>query len=144
MAIYCHISPDWFLTIIESLTAVSFELLTDIYIKYKLQNKNYRLDDLLTVHHGALMNQHQLDTLSLVFLKRVNASPCFERYSPTFRRLCTVAIWCKWLRRVCVDCVRVAVEPQTARSQHTSYAGNYTKSQLCTASWRWASNVRNM
>jgi hypothetical protein len=39
--------------------------------------------------------------------------------------------------------VQVAVEPQTARSQHTSYARNYTK-HLCRTSLRWASNARNM
>jgi hypothetical protein len=33
----------------------------------------------------ALVNQHQLDTLFLVFLLKVNASTCFERYSPIFR-----------------------------------------------------------
>jgi hypothetical protein len=56
-----------------------------------------------------LMNQHQLDTLFLVCLLRVNASTCFGRYSPIFRRLCTGAIWCNYVRRMCVDCVQVAV-----------------------------------
>jgi hypothetical protein len=36
------------------------------------------------------------------------------------------------------------VPPQPARSQHTSYARNYTKLQLCRASWRWTCNARNM
>jgi hypothetical protein len=53
---------------------------------------------LLTVHHGTLMNQHQLDTLLWVRLLRANASTCFGRYSPIFRRLCRVAIWCNWVR----------------------------------------------
>jgi hypothetical protein len=38
------------------------------------------LEVLLTVHHGTLMNQHQLDTLFLVCLLGVNASTCFGRY----------------------------------------------------------------
>jgi hypothetical protein len=62
------------------------------------------------------MNQHQLDTLFLVCLLGVNASTCFGRYSFIFTRLCTAAVWCNCVRRVCVDCVQVAVEP--ARSQH--------------------------
>jgi hypothetical protein len=57
-----------------------------------------------------LRNQHQLDTLFLVCLLGVNASTCFERYSPIFRRLCTVANWCNYVRRMCVDCVQVAVD----------------------------------
>jgi hypothetical protein len=64
-----------------------------------------------------LVNQHQLDTLFLVYLLGVNASTCFGRYSPIFRRLCTDAIWCNYVRRMCVDCVQVAVGPQPARSQ---------------------------
>jgi hypothetical protein len=56
-----------------------------------------------------LMNQHQLYTLFLVCLLSVNVSICFGRYSPIFRRLCTVAIWCNYVRRMCVDCVQVAV-----------------------------------
>jgi hypothetical protein len=35
---------------------------------------------LLTVHHGTLMNEHQLGTLFLVCLLRVNASTCLGRY----------------------------------------------------------------
>jgi hypothetical protein len=65
---------------------------------------------LLTVHYGTLINQRQLDTLFLVFLLGVNASTRFERYSPIFRRLCTDAMWCNYVRRMCVDCVQVAVE----------------------------------
>jgi hypothetical protein len=52
---------------------------------------------------------HQLDTLFLVCLLAVNVSTCFGRYSPIFRRLCTDAIWCNYVRRMCVDCVQVAV-----------------------------------
>jgi hypothetical protein len=39
---------------------------------------------------------------------RVNASKCFGRYSIIFRGLCTVALWCNCVRRICVDCVRPA------------------------------------
>jgi hypothetical protein len=53
-----------------------------------------------------LINQHQLDTLFLVCLLGVNASTCFGRYSPIFRRLCTDGIWCNYVRRLCVDRVR--------------------------------------
>jgi hypothetical protein len=49
-------------------------------------------DVLLTVHHGTLMNQHQLDALFLVCVLEVNTPTCFGRYSPIFRRLCTDAI----------------------------------------------------
>jgi hypothetical protein len=75
-------------------------------------------DVMLAVHHGTLMNQNQTDTLFLVCLLGVNASTCFGRYSPIFRRLCTVAIWCNYMHRMCVDYVQVAVEPnkQTNRS----------------------------
>jgi hypothetical protein len=45
------------------------------------------------LRHGTLMNQHQLDTVSLVCLLRVNASTCFGRYSPIFRGLCTGGVW---------------------------------------------------
>jgi hypothetical protein len=48
----------------------------------------------LTVHHGTLRNQNQLDTLFLVRLLGVNASTCFQRYSSIFRRLCPDAIRC--------------------------------------------------
>jgi hypothetical protein len=58
---------------------------------------------LLTVHHGTLMNHHQLGTLFLVCLLGVSASTCFGRYSPIFRRLCTDAVWCNYVRRMCVD-----------------------------------------
>jgi hypothetical protein len=89
-----------------------------------------------------LMNQRQLDMLSLVSLLRVNACTCLGRYSPIFRKLCTVALWCNCVRRTCVDCVLFAVQP--ARSQHTSYAHSHTKQQLCRASRRWVSNALNM
>jgi hypothetical protein len=49
-------------------------------------------DVLLTVLHGTLMNQHQLHTLFLVCLLGVNASTCFGRYWPIFRRFCTDAV----------------------------------------------------
>jgi hypothetical protein len=39
----------------------------------ELQLYTFSFDVLLTVHHGTLMNQHQLDTLFLVCLLRVNA-----------------------------------------------------------------------
>jgi hypothetical protein len=39
-----------------------------------------------------------------------------------------------YVRRMCVNCVQVAVEPQPTLSQHTSYARNYTKLHLCRAS----------
>jgi hypothetical protein len=58
--------------------------------------------NMLTVHHGTLMNQHQVYTLSLVCLLRVNASTCFGLYSSIFKRLCTVAIWCNCVRRMCI------------------------------------------
>jgi hypothetical protein len=58
------------------------------------------------------MNQYQLDTLFLVCLLKVNASTCFGRYSPIFRRLFTDVIWCNYVRRMRVDYVQVAVEPQ--------------------------------
>jgi hypothetical protein len=78
------------------------------------------LDVLLTVHHGILRNQHQLNTLFLVCLLGVNASTCFGRYSLIFRKLCTDAFWCNYVSRMCVDYVPVVVEPQPARSQHTA------------------------
>jgi hypothetical protein len=84
---------------------------------------------------------NESDTLSLVCLLRVNASTCFGLYTLVFRRQCKNAIWCNYVRRMCVDCVQVAVP---ARSQHTTYARNYTKQQLCRTSWRWTSNARNM
>jgi hypothetical protein len=40
-------------------------------------------DVLLTVRHGILMSQHQLDTLYLLCLLRVDASTCFRHYSPS-------------------------------------------------------------
>jgi hypothetical protein len=49
-------------------------------------------------------------------LLRVNASTCFGRYSPIFRRVCTSAIWCNCVCRRCVEC-----------TQHKAYARNYTK-----------------
>jgi hypothetical protein len=67
-----------------------------------------KLDVLLTVHHGTLINQHQLDTLFLVCLLIVNASTCFGRLLPIFGRLCTNAIWWSCVRRLCVDCMLVA------------------------------------
>jgi hypothetical protein len=47
-----------------------------------------------------------------------------------------------YFRHTSVDYVQVAAHP--AHSQHTPYARNYTKQPLCRASWRWASNARNM
>jgi hypothetical protein len=72
--------------------------------------KQSKFDVLLTVHHGTLMNQHQLDTLFLVCLLGVNASTCFGRYSSIFKRLFTDAIWYNYLRRMCVDYVQVLYE----------------------------------
>jgi hypothetical protein len=70
-----------------------------------------------------LINQHQLDTLFLVCLLRVNASTCFERYSPIFRRFCTVAIWCNCVRGMCVDRVQVAVNCNPhATNTHPTHA----------------------
>jgi hypothetical protein len=46
-----------------------------------------------------LMNQNQRDTLFLECLLGVNASTCFGRYSPIFRRLCADAIWCNYVLR---------------------------------------------
>jgi hypothetical protein len=81
-----------------------------IYIKYKLmwvfrgfKGVEYFFGGLVTV-----INQHQLDTLSLVCLLGVKAPKCFGRYSPIFRRICTDAIWCNYVRRMCVDYVQVA------------------------------------
>jgi hypothetical protein len=65
---------------------------------FNLYSKQVSFVVLLTVHHGTSMSQHQIDTLSLVCLLRVNASTCFGRYWPIFRRLCTVAIW--WNRNL--------------------------------------------
>jgi hypothetical protein len=112
------------------------------WIKLFIHNTNKCNFDIYK--YSLLMNQHQLDTLFLVCLLTVNASTCFERYSPIFRRFCTDDIWCNYVRRRCVDCVQVAVPPQPARIQHTSYARNHTNQQLSRASWRWASNARNM
>jgi hypothetical protein len=56
-----------------------------------------------------LMNQHQLDTLPLVYFIKSQCLYMFGRYSPIFRRLYTNAIWCNCVRRMCVDCVQVAV-----------------------------------
>jgi hypothetical protein len=89
-----------------------------------------KVDVLLTVHHGTLMNQHQLDTLFLVCLLGVKASTCCGRYLPIFRRLCTDAVWCNYVRRMCVDYLHVV--------------NTHPTQQLCRASWRWASNARNM
>jgi hypothetical protein len=63
-----------------------------------------------------LMNQHQLDTLFLVCLLRVNAFTCFGRYASIFRGGCTVAIWCNCVRSMCVDCVQVAPNANCTRS----------------------------
>jgi hypothetical protein len=52
-------------------------------------------------------NQHQLDTLFLVCLLGVNASICFRRYSPIFRRPCTDAIWCNYVRRIVLTACRL-------------------------------------
>jgi hypothetical protein len=65
---------------------------------------------LLNVHYSPLMNQHQLDTSFLICLLRVNASTCFGRYSPIYRRLCTAVIWRNCVRGMCVDCVQVAAD----------------------------------
>jgi hypothetical protein len=51
-----------------------------------------------------LMNQHQLDTLFLVWLLRVTASTYFRRHSPIFWRLCKLLFGIT----VCVGCVLVA------------------------------------
>jgi hypothetical protein len=101
------------------------------------------LDALLTVHRGTLMNQHQLDTLFLVCLLRFSASTCFGRYWPIFRRLCTVAVWCNCVRRMCVDCVQFAVGTANL-PQPIDIRTHYTKCRLCSASWGWASNARNI
>jgi hypothetical protein len=74
------------------------------------------------------MNQHQLDTVLLVCVLRVNASTCFGRYSLIFRRLCTDAIWCNYVRRMCVECVQVTVtatftHPTHIITPHTICAG---------------------
>jgi hypothetical protein len=52
----------------------------------------------------------------------------------------TLLILCQWIN---VNLKHIpALQP--ARSQYTSYARSYTKQHLCRASWRWASNARNM
>jgi hypothetical protein len=66
-----------------------------------VHSENFRLH--MVNKHAILINQHQLDTLSLDCLLGVSASTCFGRYSSTFRRLCTDAIWCNCVRRMCVD-----------------------------------------
>jgi hypothetical protein len=88
------------------------------FSKWVLVTTCQELDVLLTVHHGTLMNQHQLDTLFLVCLLGLSASASFGRYSPIFRSLCTDAIWCNYVRRMCVDYVQVAVPPQSAHSNN--------------------------
>jgi hypothetical protein len=90
------------------------------------------------------MNQHQINTLFLVCLLGVNASTCFGRYAPIFRRFCTNAIWCNYVRRMCVDYVQVAVEPQPALVSETPTPNlvqrtyitrtQYTNCRLCIAS----------
>jgi hypothetical protein len=64
-----------------------------------------KLDVLLTVHHT-----------NLICLLGVNAFTCFGRYSPIFSRLWSVAVWCNYVCRVCVNYVQVVVPPQPARS----------------------------
>jgi hypothetical protein len=66
------------------------------------------------VNINILINQHQIDTLFLVCLLGVNASTCFGHYSPIFRRLCTDAVWCNYVRRMCVDHVQDVVGLPTA------------------------------
>jgi hypothetical protein len=83
------------------------------YTKTDCLQASMRLDVLLIVHHGTLMNQHKLDALFLVCLLRVDASTCFGLYLPIFRRLCTVAVWCNCLRRMCSDCVQVVQQWKT-------------------------------
>jgi hypothetical protein len=78
---------------------------------WTLEKREIKFVVMLTVHHGILMNQHQLDTLFLVCLLGVNASTFFGQYMPIFKRLFTVAIWCNCMCRMCVDCVQVAVAP---------------------------------
>jgi hypothetical protein len=90
----------------------------------------YFLDVLFTVHHGTLMNQHQLDTLFLVCLLGVNTSTCFRRYSPIFRRLCTVAIWCNCVRRMFVDCVQLA-ENRNLHTFNTHPTRAITPNSIC-------------
>jgi hypothetical protein len=94
------------------------------------ETESEQLHALVSAHHGTVRNEHQLDTLFLVCLLEFNASTCFGRYSPIFTRLCADVIWCNCVCRMCVDYMQFAVEPQTARSQHTSYARNYTKQHL--------------
>jgi hypothetical protein len=83
----CHRDKQSRLVLIQSQYRISngpFLVATPYYFSVKL----------------TLMNQHQLDTLFLFCLWRVNASTCFGHYSPIFRRFCTVAIWCNYVRRI--------------------------------------------
>jgi hypothetical protein len=78
------------------------------------------------------MNQLQLDTLFLVYILKVNASTCFGRYSRIFRGLCTEAIWCNCVRRMCVVCVPVVVVPDRhvdAGNTHTTHT--ITPNSIC-------------
>jgi hypothetical protein len=74
------------------------------------------------LHHGTLINQHQIDTLFLVCLLGVNAGTCFERYSPILSRLCTDVILCNYVRRMCVDYVQVHASNSCLR-RHTGMLG---------------------
>jgi hypothetical protein len=94
---------------IDSCTCIGLTITVYIRVNVIIWMLYSALDVLLTVHHGTLMNQHQLYTLFLVSWWRVNASTCFGRYSPIIRKLCTFAIWCNCVRRMCVDCVQNAV-----------------------------------
>jgi hypothetical protein len=50
-----------------------------------------------------LLNQRLLDAIFLVCLLGANASTCFGRYSSIFRRFSIDAVWCNYVRRMCVD-----------------------------------------
>jgi hypothetical protein len=63
--------------------------------------------------------------------KELRASTCFERYLLIFRRRCS------WLQQ---DWSSIPILVQTTDITRTQY----TTCRLCRASWRWASNARNM
>jgi hypothetical protein len=90
--------------------------------------KNYNvklLEVLFTVHYGTLMNQNQLDTLSLVCLLRFNAFTCFGRYL----LISTGSAQLLFGVNTCVGCVLTAQSTHTLRTQlhQTATVQNFLK-----------------
>jgi hypothetical protein len=69
-----------------------------------------------TARFNSQSNTNLIHFLNFLVLMGFNASTCFGRHSPIFRRPCINATWCNCVRKMCVGGVWVGVIPIKLRN----------------------------